>query len=375
MTAELAGRTIALVLATSTGGVGTHVAGMVPHLVSAGAQVRVVGPQATEDLFFFTHAGARFAAVQIAAGPRPAEDLAAARQLRQATAQADLIHAHGLRAAMVAVAANVGRKIPLVVTLHNIVDTDNPVLQRAYALIEGVIARRADVVLAASEDLAERARAVGGRAVHTHHVAAPPMAPPQRDRAQQRHALGLEGDRPLVLCVGRLHRQKGYQTLLEAAAIWGHRVDRPLTMIAGDGPLREVLEEQISASGVDVQLLGRRTDVADLLQAADLVVLPSVWEARALVAQEAMRAGVPLVCTRTGGLPSLVGAAALIVPVGAADALAAAVQQLLDDPVQASELAEAGRLRAAQFETEEDTAAELVDVYKGLLSGRQVGTS
>ncbi|MEO6957628.1 MAG: glycosyltransferase family 4 protein, partial [Antricoccus sp.] len=303
----------------------------------------------------------------------PAEDLAAAQKLRLITAHTDVIHAHGLRAAMVAVAANAGRSIPLVVTLHNIVDVHNPILRRTYALIEGVIARRATVVLAASEDLAERAREVGGRAVLTHHVAAPPMAEPKRQRAEQRRALEVATDRPLLLCVGRLHRQKGYQTLLEAAAIWQPRADHPMTVIAGDGPLREMLTEQIRATGVDVQLLGRRTDVADLLQAADLVVLPSMWEARALVAQEAMRAGVPLVCTRTGGLPALVGDAASVVPVGDAAALAAAVTQILDDPQRARELAEAGRLRAAELETEEDTASELIDVYDRLLSGKQVG--
>ena len=79
-------------------------------------------------------------------------------------------------------------------------------------------------------------------------------------------------------------------------------------------------------------LLGHRTDVADLLAAADLAVVTSDWEARQLFAQEALRAGVPLVATAVGGLPELVGDAAVLVPPGDVDALDAAVRRLLDDP-------------------------------------------
>ncbi len=80
--------------------------------------------------------------------------------------------------------------------------------------------------------------------------------------------------------------------------------------IAGDGPLRAMLTDQIAAADAPVHLLGRRSDIADLLAAADLVVLPSQWEARSLAAQEALLAGRPLVATAVGGLPKLLGAGA-----------------------------------------------------------------
>ena len=85
-------------------------------------------------------------------------------------------------------------------------------------------------------------------------------------------------------------------------------------------------------------LLGHRTDVADLLAGADLAVVTSDWEARQLFAQEALRAGVPLVATAVGGLPELVGDAAALVPPGDVDALDAAVRALLDDPAARAEL-------------------------------------
>ena len=93
-------------------------------------------------------------------------------------------------------------------------------------------------------------------------------------------------------------------------------------MVAGDGPLEAELTRRIDTERLPVRLLGRRTDVADLLAAADVAVLPSVWEARSLTAQEALRSGTPLVATRVGGVPELVGEAAELVPPGDPVALA-----------------------------------------------------
>lgn len=367
MSEQLTGRALAQVIATSTGGVGTHVRGLVAPLVEAGADVRVHGPQATEDLFDFTAGGARFAAVEIASGPRPLEDLRAARRLRAATSDAELIHAHGLRAATVAALANLGRRTPLAVTLHNTVDTANPVLRKVYGAVERFVARSADVVIGASMDLVERARDVGGRYVVFGPVGAPPLPPPAKTREQVRRELGVTDDRPLLLCVGRLHPQKGYDTLIPASVKWRDRPDQPVTMIAGDGPLMSTLHDQIDELGAPVKLLGRRSDVADLMTAADLVLLPSVWEARSLVAQEAMRAGVALVSTTSGGMDELVGDAAYRIEVGDADGLAAAVIDLLDHPDKRRALAAAGQQRAQHFPSERDTALALGQLYQELL--------
>ncbi len=106
---------IALVLGTATGGVGAHVRSLAAGLVSDGWDVLVCGPRPTEQLFGFTSVGARFAAVPITG---IGHDPLAVRPLRHATAGADLVHAHGLRAGTVAV---LSRRHPLVVTWHNAV--------------------------------------------------------------------------------------------------------------------------------------------------------------------------------------------------------------------------------------------------------------
>ncbi|TWH72647.1 glycosyl transferase family 1 [Modestobacter roseus] len=184
--------------------------------------------------------------------------------------------------------------------------------------------------------------------------------------------MGLEDDsRPLVVAIGRLHPQKGYDVLLDAVARWvadPRLQPAPLVAIAGDGPLHEELAARIRAEQLPVTLLGRRTDVADLLGAADVCVLPSVWEARSLTAQEALRAGTPLVASRVGGIPELVGDAAELVPVGDAEALAEAVTRVLTEPARTARLGADGPRQAATWPDEAATAAQLVTLYRELLA-------
>ena len=140
----------------------------------------------------------------------------------------------------------------------------------------------------------------------------------------------------------------------------------PAVVIAGNGPSYLELVGQISDTRAPVTLLGHRDDVADLLAAADVAVVSSVWEARQLFAQEAMRAGVPLVTTAVGGVPELVGDAAVLVPPGDVDALDAAVTRLLDDPAARDRYADLGRRQAATWPTPQQTAATVVEVYREL---------
>jgi glycosyltransferase involved in cell wall biosynthesis len=368
----LSGRRLAEVLAISAGGVGAHVRAVVPALTAAGADVLVCGAPATEELFGFTGVGATFRPVGISAGLAPLADSRAVLQLQRATAQADLVHAHGLRAGLVAAAARrlERRRRPLVLTLHNALQEGRGPRQALLRAAEGVTIRAADLVLAVSGDLAANARRLGARDVRVAPAIAPPLPPPGRTRAAVRAELGVEERRPLVVAIGRLHPQKGYDVLLDAVARWsgdGRLDPAPLVAIAGDGPLREELAARIGAERLPVRLLGRRDDVADLLAAADLCVLPSRWEGSPFTGQEALRAGTPLVATRAGGMPELFGPGAQLVPVGDPAALADAAVALLTDPIRAAQLAAAGRRQSAGWPDEAATARHLVAVYRELL--------
>lgn len=355
---------VALVLASSTGGVGQHVRSVVRGLTAAGASVLVCGPAATQDQFDFTVAGARFVPVEIPASPTPA-DARAVTALRKALADVpvDVVHAHGLRAGLVALLARPAA--PLVVTWHNAV-LARGVRGRLSRIVERIVARNVRVALGASADLVERAAALGAADARLAPVAAPALPAPRRRRAAVRAEFGVGPDRPLILSVGRLHPQKRYDILVDAAARWRTRNPAPAVVIAGSGPAYLQLAARISTARAPVTLLGHRTDVADLLAGADLAVVTSDWEARQLFAQEALRAGVPLVATAVGGLPELVGDDALLVPPGDVDAVDVAVRDLLDDDARRSELARRGADRAATWPTEADTVAALLDVYAEL---------
>ncbi|MGH3241300.1 MAG: glycosyltransferase family 4 protein, partial [Spirillospora sp.] len=174
--------------------------------------------------------------------------------------------------------------------------------------------------------------------------------------------------------------------LLDAARAWAGRTPPPLVAIVGDGPLEGELRARIDAEDLPVRLLGRRADVAGLLAASDVAVVPSVWEGQPLVVQEILRAGRPLVATRVGGIPGMVGAderppgdgllhgpeseAALLVPPGDADALERAVSRVLDDPALAARLASAAAHRSALLPGEDDAVDQLAALYLDLAGPR-----
>jgi glycosyltransferase involved in cell wall biosynthesis len=347
-----------LVLATSAGGVGSHVRYVAAGLRERGADVAVLGPASVDELFGF---GGAFTAVEIADRPHPVRDARAVARLRALTRDRDIVHAHGLRAGGLAALALTRRRMPLVVTLHNAAITGG-VVGAAYATLERIVARSAAEVLAVSPDLEDRMRGLGARSVDRALVPAPPGRPPAGPaaRAELRAGLGVV-DRPLIVAVGRLAEQKGFGTLLDATAAWAARSPAPLVAIAGDGPLEGPLRERIETERLPVALLGRRSDVPELFAAADVAVVPSVWEGQPLVVQEALRAGTPLVATSVGGVPAMTGDAALLVPPADPDALGEALLRVVDDPSLAARLAKAAR--AVELPTEQDAIDQLGAVY------------
>ncbi|MFB0630242.1 glycosyltransferase family 4 protein [Streptomyces sp. AB3(2024)] len=340
-----------------------HVRSLATGLAARGVRVTVCAPVAAEGEYDFTGAGAQFTPDAVSA-------------LRAACAGADVVHAHGLRAGMRAALAlsGGGRRVPLVVTWHGGAPEPEGALGRLSRLLERRVARAAAVVLGASTDQVDLARRRGARDARLAAPAVPvaaavspaPAGEPAAEAGKTRAELGAV-ERPLVIAVGSLVARRGYSLLLDAARAWRVLDPLPLLVIAGEGPLRAELARRIEAEGLPVRLLGRRRDADRLLAAADVAVLPSRWEGRSLLAQEALRAGVALVATEVGGVPELVGDAAVLVPYGDPGALAGAVAGLLDDPDKRAELAAAGRARAATWPSEDDTVAQVLSVYDELM--------
>ncbi|MBT2901795.1 MULTISPECIES: glycosyltransferase family 4 protein [unclassified Streptomyces] len=346
------------VLGGGSAGSSAHVGSLAAGLVARGVRVTVCAPSAVDRAHDFTATGARFLPV-----PRRS-DPAAVAALRAACAGADVVHAHGLHAAARTALALSGRAVPLVMTWHTRRYAEGARRQILH-LLERRAARAAAVVLAPSSDLVDRARERGARDARFAPVVVPSPRPAAFDEGKARAELGAV-ERPLLMAVGSLVPHHGFDVLLDAARVWRCLDPVPLLVIAGEGRDRGALQRRIRDEELPVTLIGSRDGVGELLGAADLALLPSRWEARSPLAQEALRAGVPLVATAVGGVPELVGRAAELVPYGDAEALARTVVRLLGDPAERARLAEAGRVQAAGWPTEDDTIAHVLSVYDEL---------
>jgi glycosyltransferase involved in cell wall biosynthesis len=354
----------------ATCGVCAHVRSLAHGLVERGVEVTVCGPVRVEAEHRFTSSGARFRTVETGASAR--DEAAALGVLRYVCSSAAVVHAHGPHAGLLSALALAalrlaGRRVPLVLTLHAAAEPHGP-RARLRTAVERRVVRRADIVLCASSDLVRHARELGARDARLAPVAAP-QAGTLPDAAQLRRKVRAEfgvGERPLLLSLGRLAPGQGFRQLLDAARDWRGADPEPLLVIGGDGPYRDDLQRRVDAEGLPVRLLGRREDVPELLAAADVVVVPSRWEGRSWLAQEALRRGVPLVATAVGGLPELVGDAASLVPYGDPAALARAVTDLVHDPARRAALATRGRTQSSTWPDENDTVAQVLSIYDEL---------
>lgn len=360
---------VAFVLGTTSGGTGRHVRMLVEGLVRRGHQVAVAGPGSVEESFAFRVAGARFAEIPVSDRPHPLNDAQAVIALRRITREADVVHAHGLRAgALAALARRRGGPAQLVVTLHNAL-TAGGFVGAVYGVLERIVARRADRILVVSPDLGERMAALGARDVRAAVVPGTALRPARRTPAEVRAELGA-GERPLVLTLARLAQQKGLETLLDVAAgPWNAAAGTPLFLVAGDGPLRADLQARIDAERLPVRLLGNRDDVPDLLAAATLAVWASRWEGLPLSLSETLRAGRPVVATAVGGIPGLLGGAGVLVPYGDVGAMRAAVQELIEDRSAAERQAAASARRGAELPGEDDAVEAVLNAYIPSRSG------
>ena len=189
--------------------------------------------------------------------------------------------------------------------------------------------------------------AQGWPASRIHHL--PNFTPDLSGAAPaSRSALGIPEGPPLLLAMGRLHPNKGFDTLIEALA----HVPEAHLAIAGEGPERAALAQLAVRAGVArrTHLIGWRNDQAALLAAADLFVCPSRHEPLGNVVLEAWSAARPVVAAAAQGPAELIadGRDGLLVPPGDPASLAAAITALLADPERARALAAAGRARWAE---------------------------
>jgi glycosyltransferase involved in cell wall biosynthesis len=199
-------------------------------------------------------------------------------------------------------------------------------------------------------------------------------------RASVRDEFGIGGDVPVIGLIGRLDvAQKGHDMMIRAMSAVRVRRSDAVLLLVGDGPDRVRCEALVHELGLDeaARFAGHRADIADILAAVDVVVMPSVCEdASPLVALEASAAGRPVVAFESGGLPELIlhDRTGLIVPKGDMAGLSEATLRLLDEPHLASRLGEAGARRAYRFDLSQHASALMAFCEGALDEHRQSKT-
>ena len=292
---------------------------------ASGLDARVACPPDGPLVSWLRDAAVPHAAWPATRSPGPSVPAEARRLSRIArTWQPDLVHLHSSKAGLAGRLALRGR-VPTVFQPHawSFAAVTGP-LHTASLAWERLAARWADAIVCVSSSERSAGETSGIRArrwaVVENGVDLSRYAPSSRSAA--RLSLGLDAARPLVVCVGRLSRQKGQDVLLDTA----RSLDADVVLV-GDGPDRSSLE---AAAPPNVRLVGRRDDVAEWYAAADVVAVPSRWEGMALAALEALACGRPVVASDVTGMRDI-GAVDLVPPEDP-DALAAALRRRLDSP-------------------------------------------
>jgi glycosyltransferase involved in cell wall biosynthesis len=262
-------------------------------------------------------------------------------------------HAHMVHAVLLARLARPFARVPLLVsTAHNLTEG-----ARWRELAYRATDRLGDLTTNVCQAAVDRYVAVGaaprGRIVRMPNgLDVTHFDPDPAARARLRSALALPADAFAWLAVGRLEPQKDVPTLLEA---WRSLPDRAVLWLVGEGPLRAELEARRDALGLDperVRFLGARTDVPDLMRAADGYAMSSAWEGLPMVLLEAAASGLPIVATDVGGNAEIVrdGASGRLVPAHDPAALAEALRATMALPD--AERAAWGRAARAHVATE-----------------------
>ncbi len=249
---------------------------------------------------------------------------------------------------------------------------------------ESFLAGQADAIVAGSSaEAAVLIDGVGARADRTWIV--PPgvdleLFTPARARAAAdvRRSFGLEADRPIVAMAGRIQPLKGHELAVRALAeLHALRGWAPLLVIAGEPTPGEegfllALHELAAELGVerDVRWLGalHRDELADLLAAASLVLMPSTSETFGLVAIEAGASGTPVVASRVGGLVDAVGPGGALLDTRDPAAWASELARLLEDDAARAAIGVAARAHAERY-TWGTAATSLLGIYRGTQRG------
>jgi len=286
-----------------------------------------------------------------------------------------VLHTHDYKTDLLGLLAAGLARIPCVATVHGYVFVSRRL--RIYRMLDLLVLRFFSRVITVSEELRQQLLTAGlrGERVITVHNAIDPVAfisQGTQSISWLRQQLGIGRDQPLIATVGRLIPGKGHRYFLAAAKQVLQARPEARFLVVGEGPLRGKLEALSAALGIQhaVSFLGFRQDVAALMEASDLIVLPSLEEGQPVVLLEALALAKPVVATAVGGVSEVVRhkETGLLVPPRDSDELARAMLYLLDHPDEGARMGQKGQEVVARDFTVEAMAEKTAAVYRQILA-------
>ena len=289
----------------------------------------------------------------------------------------DLAHIHHPRAYWPASRAAHSLKIPCAATVHLSAHqmagppgTLHRVKAWAYATAEDwLLRRRIDRVVFVSEHTRSRMNPIP-HAVTIPNGIDPQPNPQPETRETLRAGMRIPEGCMVLIAVGRLHTQKGYDILLEALARLKPAPESLQLWIAGEGEERAALEAQTHALNLQENLLflGAREDIPDLLRAADIFVLPSRFEGMPYILLEAMAAGTAIIASEVGEVGSLIenNRNGMLVPAGNPVLLAERIHTLCHSPQTGAALGTSAKAKVSGYEAR-PLVQRLAAIYSALL--------
>jgi glycosyltransferase involved in cell wall biosynthesis len=360
-----------------TGGSAHNAVDLALGLPEHGFDVEYAGPPATLRQEELATAGVPVHHLSLAPGyGRPRSDARALRSLAALlrARRFDLVHCHSAKAGVVGRLAARGRAVPAVYSPHSFpfVGDFSRLRTLTATLVERALAplTAAYVCVCEYERRLALDRGIGSPdRLHVVHNGVRGCRPGSDAALED---LGAGG--PVAGSVAELRPQKRVDLLLEAAPLVLARLPEARVAIVGNGPLRDRLHERAVGLGLDrherFALLPFEPPASRYLNALDLYVLPSAWEALPIGALEALACGVPQVATDVGGTgEAVVPETGVLVPPRDHRALAEAIVELLGDPALRRAMAEASRARHAERFGVERMVEETAEVYRRALGG------
>lgn len=288
-----------------------------------------------------------------------------------------VVHTHGWKSDIYGYLAAKPLSMPIIATCH--LWTRKTLAVRVYELLDSIVMRDMDRVVAVSDAIAQTLRSAG---IPETNILTVNNGTNFADHCDATPSLRLEmncGQGPLIGTVGRLNKQKGIEYFLEAAREIADQFPAARFVVVGEGPERPRLEALIRKLRLQDRafLLGERQDMPGVYASLDVFVLASVDEGMPMTILEALAARKPVVATRVGAVEKLVipEQTGLLVEARNVPALRDAVLRCLENPAHALSLGRGGAQHVRARFSAEGMARNYLEVYEQVLRERGVGAA